>query len=469
VVLAALGRDAEAEPILRGLLPFVEALTPFTPATERWPILVAVMGVSDQPALLKSAGALAQAANEDIDRAQKLFIPIEGIEYLSHGFRAARAKIDLAGLPERDRALSPFEHWTATAPGWTLRDGAVVYYPVHGQQSYLILNTPLRGDFEVTCELLWKDWQTAHVSYGAHQFTLTAERKKFSLHSTHRHGPLGTTITPPLPPIEKPTYQFRLAVKDGWLRVFLDGREMASAKIGREPEPWLMLSSPHGNTGEVRNLRITGNPTVPQEINLLAGDDLGTWQVTALDMWTKRGEEMYHAGRKPDPPEDGKPVPPRGQPEAAVHYQRPIAEDGVIEYEFFYEPGKAHVAPMLDRMTFLLDPEGVKLHWRTDGGFGRNPLPVDNATDEPANRRGPSRLPLQPRAWNKVRVAVAGDMVKVALNGVEVYERPIESTNQRLFGLFHYIDETEARVRSMVYRGAWPKERPADERLFERK
>ena len=39
----------------------------------------------------------------------------------------------------------------------------------------------------------------------------------------------------------------------------------------------------------------------------------------------------------------------------------------MIEYEFFYDPDKAMVHPMLDRFTFLLEPEGVKLHWLTDG------------------------------------------------------------------------------------------------------
>src|SRR5205823_14941842 len=130
----------------------------------------------------------------------------------------------------------------------------------------------------------------------------------------------------------------------------------------------------------------------------------------------------YHEGQKPEPREDGKP-PPRSYPEAAIHYQRPLVEDGAIDYEFCYEPGKAHVYPLLDRLAFLLEPDGVKLHWLTDGPHDKSLMPFDNATEEPACRRGPSRLPLVPKAWNKVRLAVAGDVVKVALNGADVYER----------------------------------------------
>ena len=79
------------------------------------------------------------------------------------------------------------------------------------------------------------------------------------------------------------------------------------------------------------------------------------------------------------------------------------------------------------------------------------------------------RMPAAAAAWNRVRLAVAGDGVTVALNGTPVYERPIEPTNQRLFGLFHYTDRTEARVRGMTLTGDWPKQLPPAERLFEAK
>src|SRR5690606_12049058 len=35
-----------------------------------------------------------------------------------------------------------------------------------------------------------------------------------------------------------------------------------------------------------------------------------------------------------------------------------------------------------------------------------------------------------------------------------------ESENLRTFGLFHYTDQTEARVRNLRWRGQWPRELP---------
>jgi hypothetical protein len=246
-----------------------------------------------------------------------------------------------------------------------------------------------------------------------------------------------------------------------------------------------MLHCPHHHTGEMKDLKITGTPTIPASIDPLAGDDLGLWRPylgsvgsdesryyggnERSSAWMKRGEELYAHGKKPDPPDGKQPAPPRGFPESAVYYQRPIAEDGVIDYEFYYDPDKALVHPMLDRLVFLLEPEGVKLHWLTDGANEKSETAFDNATDEPACRRGPSRLPFNAKAWNRVQLSVAGDTVKLSLNGTPVYERPIEPTNQRLFGLFHYTDRTEARVRTMTYSGDWPKQLPATDRLFEKK
>ena len=59
-----------------------------------------------------------------------------------------------------------------------------------------------------------------------------------------------------------------------------------------------------------------------------------------------------------------------------------------------------------------------------------------------------------------MRLSLTGDTVNLELNGELVYERELEATNQRTFGLFHYADRTEAQVRNVVWRGEWPRELP---------
>ena len=57
--------------------------------------------------------------------------------------------------------------------------------------------------------------------------------------------------------------------------------------------------------------------------------------------------------------------------ESLLRYHRPMLEDGMIEYEFYYRPGESHCHPALDRLAFLLDPAGVRVHWITDDRYDR--------------------------------------------------------------------------------------------------
>ena len=93
----------------------------------------------------------------------------------------------------------------------------------------------------------------------------------------------------------------------------------------------------------------------------------------------------------------------------------------------------------------------------TDFPDDRAGLDPGNVSVEPSCRRGPAGLPLKPRAWNRLRLAIRDDRLAIEVNGVLVYERAIEPTNFRTFGLFHFADESEARIRGLVYRGDWPR------------
>ncbi len=496
-IRAAQGRDADASDGLKQLLEFTKKMAPDAHGPERWPDLIAVAGTLDRPALLKPAGELAEAMNKNVDASivqNKMF---EDRDWWMRAYRSVRARVQVASQPDDLRrpfgSDAGFTHWASVpgvdsmtrshgsnTPHWTFQNNVVTHFPGHNED-YLVLRTPLRGDFEVTCELRLQGWAEAHIRYGAHQFDLNHDWKKYKMHTGIQQNGREVTINPPLTASKDNVYRFKLVVKDGWFRAFVNDREIIAEKIGANPEPWLMFHANGRNTAELRDVKINGTPTVPETINLLANDDLGMWRPYLGSVarnrnpsddgegWHKRGEELYEFGKKPEPPDEGKPVPPRYFPESALYYQRPMLEDGAIEYEFFYDPGKAQVHPMLDRLVFLLEPDGVKLHWLTDGPNEKSGVSFDNTKDEPNCRRGPAKLALKEKAWNKVRVAIVGDAVKVSLNGTEVYERAIESTNQRFFGLFHYADVSEARVRSMTFTGDWGKILPPAEKLFEKK
>jgi hypothetical protein len=267
------------------------------------------------------------------------------------------------------------------------------------------------------------------------------------------------------PPLEKlgDWYKYRLVVRDGTMTSFVNGRKIHEAPVPAERDPWLALHCPAQVTGSARNIAITGEPAVPESLNLSALPDLTGWiaddyldSVTGNNPdWLKQGTEIVGQARRESP---------GSKQESVLRYNRPMLEDGEVSYEFYYEPGKVLAHPALDRLTFLLDPDGVKVHWLTDAQHDRNGLVPDNATVEADTRRGPASLPLKPNTWNALRLALAGDRVTLKLNGEVVAERTLEPTNQRTFGLFHFADETEARVRNVIYRGQWPRSLPASMR-----
>ena len=173
-----------------------------------------------------------------------------------------------------------------------MRDGSVVHFPGHADD-FLIFDTPLRGNFEISCELKLDGWEEMYLRYGSREFALQHDRKNVRLHKSLLGVPADTPITPPLPPAKDKTYQFRLVVKDGWLRASVDSKEIGAEKIGPNPDPWLMLHCVYMNTGTMRNLKITGSPTIPERIDLLANDELGMWRTESGWSWIKRGEELY--------------------------------------------------------------------------------------------------------------------------------------------------------------------------------
>ena len=193
---------------------------------------------------------------------------------------------------------------------------------------------------------------------------------------------------------------------------------------------------------------------MPDLAGWLADDYLEAMSGENAD-WDKRGEEITGRLREEVP---------GSKQESLLVYHRPMLEDGQITYEFYYDPGKVMVHPALGRLAFLIETDGVKVHRLTDGAYERSGLTADNTREEPENRRGPASLPLKPRAWNKLDLGIIGDKVTLGLNGQPIYERTIEPENQRSFGLFHYSDLTEVRVRSVTYEGGWPRSLPPDVR-----
>ncbi len=130
--------------------------------------------------------------------------------------------------------------------------------------------------------------------------------------------------------------------------------------------------------------------------------------------------------------------------------------DCEISYEFFYRKGESHVHPAIGRRAFLLNAERVETHWVTNGAYDATALDPQNSHPEPS-----TAVNLREDEWNHATIRITGDAILIIVNNEKVYAGDLHPANDRTFGLFHYCDLTEARVRKVVLKGNWPTELPA--------
>lgn len=379
-----------------------------------------------------------------------------------------------ANLPQFN-TLPPWKQWTTVshqtaqsrgfgfpAPLWHLQGTGLESSSRH-DEDYLYFQSPLRGNYEVEYDVPAFGWRDTQMMVAGEWVSARFDLKSYS-HGNFRRQFRIETIAPPLVRPEE-WLHCRVTVGDGVVKHYANGRLIREIQLAPHADPWVAIRSDTPGHGAAKNIWISGHPEIPAVIQLAGTNELEGWlayynahSVGGSDSnWRQRGDLVNGGG-----------VVGRYQPELAglfaeslFRYHRPMLEDGAIEYDFYYREGESHCHPALDRLAFLLEPSGVRVHWITDGPYDRTALTPDNVLDEPENRRGPAKLPLINGAWNRLVVMLRGPVVQLWLNGQAVYERELEATNQRTFGLFHYADQTEARVRYITWRGGWPRELPA--------
>ncbi len=166
--------------------------------------------------------------------------------------------------------------------------------------------------------------------------------------------------------------------------------------------------------------------------------------------WKKVGDELHGQLRKNTSARNL---------QSLLMYQRPMLEDGVIEFESFYVPGEFEVHPTVGRTALMVGAGGVQKHLLTDAEYEDGGLLPGNVS---AIEDAAKSVVLKENNWNHFKVSLKGDQLTLAVNGAEVASVTVTAaSNMRYFGLFRYADKTKCRVRNIVYRGEWPKTLPS--------
>ncbi len=452
-----------------------------TEFADRWPETLAAFGSFEYPAMRDAGRELAYhlylrqargGADSGSEAWRRQIEALAGLARFNDRKSEAPASEDFTTAPRLGQ-WRPASNATARSRGsgyprahWQAGLHRVDIFAGH-QTDFLYFQSPLRGNYEVECDTPAFAWRDTQVVSGGRWVAAIYDLK------SQAWGDFRTERgrRPISPPLTKPqgVLHYRIVMRDGVRTTYVNGRRLHEERLPPGHDPWLAVRSPVNNTGFAENFRIQGAPQIPAELQLSPSDDLSGWAPYYQNeriggpsgVWLRRVETAQSSGDYGGEFVGRRRAELNGSAlESLLQYHRAMFEDGAIEYEFFYREGESHCHPALDRLCFLLDPAGVRIHWLTDGAFDRTALAPNNASDEPQNRRGPQRLPLLPGAWNRLGVSLRGDTVQLRLNGQLVYERDLEATNRRAFGLFHYADRTEARVRNVTWRGDWPRELP---------
>ena len=241
------------------------------------------------------------------------------------------------------------------AARWSSKRG-IVYKLAGHEMDYLSFRSPLRGNFEVECN--FTSVHGSHFSFmvGGSNIQAIAEGASLRKGNFRKHF-TDAALERPLTNFRS-TVRFRAVVRNGMLRHYLNGQEVLQKELAPEHDPWVAMRAWRRSLGDVSDFRITGSPIIPDEINLTGDPELSGW-APYFEEGFGPGKGNWHAT---EDGQSGTAIFGMRRPEFAdsgvqklLRYCRPVAEDGTIEYDFYYKKGEACVSARPERRQDSLD------------------------------------------------------------------------------------------------------------------
>ncbi len=384
---------------------------------------------------------------------------------------------------------------------WSLSDRTVENLASHDEE-FLLFGIPLRGNFMLECECTGFGYMDCHPMFTGKWLAPVYHHETVSVGNLREMQP-DIVLNPKLSRVDH-WLRYRISLQDHICRRFINGRLIDTEELAENHDPWLAIRSPNYGEGHVRNVRITGDPVIPEYVELselhnTASRQASTtipgqaWPISQLHGWMSWDEDPNHPEKRTwqlestpaDPDSTDTAVATEiaatdvavsgstvivGQfrpelsgtvAEQLLRYHWPIVWDSEISYEFYYRQGEMLVHPAIGRRAFLLGEQGVQTHWVTADIWDITNLEPGNATED-GNRVSarPGPLPFKVNSWNRLTFSLNGDAFALSLNETPIFAGDLEPTNDRTFGLFYFCDQTEARVRNIVLKGNWPRSLP---------
>jgi len=355
------------------------------------------------------------------------------------------------------------DRWQMTSTGLLEHLPGVTNTPLYFQ-------SPLQGKFEITADVTLQTGTQCWLDYGGyaiipqekHHQTRIADGSNSSVEEKKKVPRLHSVA------------QYRIVVDGNDIEIYVNDVRVSRHEFDEAPQPWFSLEANNSDARPIlQNIRITGQPEIPQEIDLLAADRpqwRGSFERFKKDS-QNQSRHYSHRTRAQMQQQilnaNAKWVLKKGEltsgslteesseapifEESWLLYRRPMLEDGEFEFEMLADEKEkklCHVA--LGRTAMLLKEDGI---WRHKI-YGGEDLEEEVADERIAGSKG---VKLKNGDWNRVLIRLTGDEATLAVNDQEVAVLPItEIASQRFPGLFRFSDQSNAQVRNIKYRGKWP-------------
>ncbi len=124
------------------------------------------------------------------------------------------------------------------------------------------MNVPLRGDFQLDCELTFGPGREIQVVYGGLAVAPQADLKHLDRSQFGR--PLSEIAINP--PLDKPSewFPYRLVVSGGRMSSFINGRKVSETQVPADVDPWLALVCLGSHSGAAAKSRSRAIPRFPR-------------------------------------------------------------------------------------------------------------------------------------------------------------------------------------------------------------
>jgi hypothetical protein len=390
--------------------------------------------------------------------------------------RQAHATAVLVNRGQSDPALAlapRFKYWVPVSgdmagpnPMWLTHDDHVLHLAGSGYD-VLYFRYPLQGAFEFHCDTQSGgryETEGGLVFGGLHYQPLSVSFE------------LGVSDTEGTPAGKRYCYFVYPGRRPAFHHLSIDSSHSATISVNRHPmwndpnathSPWLGLQGLEERRPLFRNFKLTGHPIIPRAVSLTAGETLRGWQ-NLVDGNVQPSAGSVGWRLSAGVIEAAGDAAAASRVENLLSFQRPLVGGESVSYEFLHVPGMTEVSPALGRVVFLLQADGVRLHWMTNGRREWTGLDADNNVVEPLNRRGPRPLPFKVNDWNRVTLTRSEQSVTLSLNDVAIYQRPIDWSGDLRFGLYRHRTapnsqvQNGAQVRNVVLTGDWPETIPQE-------